>query len=174
VTTDRASAQVHGADPPASPWEGAWDRQGGYVGTVCPTHPVSRRPRRGARDVAGAFRSTFGQTFDDRTLGQYASIEHNIAQVCAQLGVHPTAAALQAAAAHRYAFTRRTLTPSPDVLAALDALKCAGFRLGLLSNCGPDVPHRWRECPLAASIDVAVFSCQARQKKPAQALYQTA
>jgi len=120
------------------------------------------------------FRHAFGQTFHDRTIGQYASIEQNIAHVCTQLGMSPTATALQAAAAHRYAFTRSTLTPSPDVLAALDALKRAGFRLGLLSNCGPDVPHLWQECPLAASIDVAVFSCQERRKKPALALYQTA
>ena len=120
------------------------------------------------------FSHAFGQTFSDRTLGRYTSIEQNIAYVCAQLGVQLTTAALQAAAAHRYAFTRRTLTPNQDVLVALDTLKRAGFRLGLLSNCGPDVPHLWQECPLAAYIDVAVFSCQERSKKPALALYQTA
>ncbi len=37
------------------------------------------------------FRHAFGQTFHDRTIGQYASIEQNIAHVCTQLGMSPTA-----------------------------------------------------------------------------------
>ena len=48
-----------------------------------------------------------------------------------------------------------------------------GLRLGLLSDCGPDVPQLWPQCPLAPLIDSAVFSCQEGRKKPDPLLYHT-
>ncbi|PON19530.1 hypothetical protein C2W62_02190 [Candidatus Entotheonella serta] len=32
-------------------------------------------------------------------------------------------------------------------------LKQMGFRLGLISNCGPDVPQLWPQLPLAKHMD---------------------
>ncbi len=120
------------------------------------------------------FRRAFGQSLRDRSVGVYDTIEQNIAHVCAQLGLSPSMSAVQAAAAHRYAFIRRTMTPSPDVLDTLSTLKQAGLRLGLISNCGPDVPQLWPEIALSAHMDTALFSCRERLQKPASELYHIA
>lgn len=119
------------------------------------------------------FRQAFGQSLRDRTVGVFDTIEQNIAHVCAQLGLSPSPDAVQAAA-HRYAFIRSTITPRQDVLDTLAALRQAGLRLGLISNCGPDVPQLWPEIALSTHIDTALFSCRERLQKPALALYHTA
>ncbi len=120
------------------------------------------------------FRQAFGQSLQDRSVGVYDTIEQNIAHVCTQLGLSPTPAAIAAAAEHRYAFIRDTITPRQDVLDTLAALRQSGLRLGLISNCGPDVPKLWPQIPLAAHIDTALFSCRERLQKPALELYHSA
>ncbi len=120
------------------------------------------------------FRQAFGQSLSDRSVGVYDTIEHNIAHVCTQLGLSPSSEAVQQAAAHRYAFIRDTITPSQDVLDTLAALKQMGLHLGLISNCGPDVPTLWPQLPLASHLDIALFSCRERLQKPAPELYQSA
>ncbi len=120
------------------------------------------------------FRQAFGQSLRDHSVGVYETIEHNISHVCSQLGLSPSPDAVQVAAAHRYAFIRSTITPSQDVLDTLAALKQAGLRLGLISNCGPDVPQLWPEIALSIHIDTALFSCRERLQKPAPELYHAA
>lgn len=120
------------------------------------------------------FRQAFGQSLRDRSVGVYETIEHNIAHVCRQLGLSPSTHAVQRAAAHRYAFIRHTMTPSRDVLETLASLKQSGLRLGLISNCGPDVPQLWPEIALSTHIDTALFSCREGLQKPAPALYHSA
>ena len=39
MSTDRESEQVKVADTPDPPWDGAWDPQGAYVGTLFQRHP---------------------------------------------------------------------------------------------------------------------------------------
>ncbi len=120
------------------------------------------------------FRQAFGQSLRDRSVGVFDTIEDNIAHVCAQLGLTPSPAAVQVAAAHRYAFIRSTITPRQDVLDTLARLKQTGLNLGLISNCGPDVPQLWPEIALSAHIDAALFSCRERLQKPALGLYHAA
>lgn len=120
------------------------------------------------------FRRAFGQSFQDRSVGVYDTIEHNIIHVCNQLGLSPSPAAVQRAAAQRYAFIRDTITPSQAVIDTLATLKDMGLRLGLISNCGPDVPELWPQVPLAQHMDTALFSCRERLQKPASELYHRA
>ena len=49
--TDRESEQVKVADTPDPKGDGAWYRQGYYVGTLFQRHPVDRRQLRGSRYV---------------------------------------------------------------------------------------------------------------------------
>ena len=117
------------------------------------------------------FRELFGVTYRELCLGVYTSIEENIQAVCRRLDLAPTAAQIQRAASHRYAFIAQTLTPQQPVLETLGFLKNEGIRLGLISDCGPDVPHLWKNCPLAALIDTPVFSCREGRVKPHIELY---
>lgn len=118
------------------------------------------------------FRELFGETYRERCLGVYTSIEDNIKAVCRRLDLMPTTAQIERAATHRYRFIAQTLTPEQQVLETLGFLKREGFRLGLISDCGPDVPFLWNKCPLAALVDAPVFSCQEGRVKPHIELYQ--
>lgn len=44
----------------------------------------------------------------------------------------------------------------------------------MITNCGPDVPFLWSECPLRELMDTTVFSCQARIRKPDETIYRRA
>ena len=44
------------------------------------------------------------------------------------------------AATFHYEFIANVIVPEPEVLEALDRLKKRGYRLGLISDCGPSVP----------------------------------
>lgn len=119
------------------------------------------------------FHQLLGQTYRDRCLGLYASIEDNITVVCHRLGLIPTPAQIAQAATYRYAFTAHTLIPEQAVLETLGALRRERLCLGLISDCGPDVPALWHGCPLAPLIDAALFSCREGHTKPHIELYQS-
>src|SRR6185312_12619606 len=71
-------------------------------------------------------------------------------------------------------YVAQVLVPDTDVLETLDTLKRRGLRLGLISNCGPDVPRLWAASPLSPWIDQALFSCQAGMRKPDPRIYAAA
>lgn len=54
---------------------------------------------------------------------------------------------------------------------ALQALRAAGFRLGLMSNADVMEVAPWPTCPLAGLFDVEVFSCEVGLVKPEPAIY---
>lgn len=63
------------------------------------------------------------------------------------------------------------LVPDPGVLETLRALKSCGLKVGLTSNCGPDVPRLWQSVPLSTLMDVSVFSCAVGVRKPDPKIY---
>ena len=104
--------------------------------------------------------------------GVHSSVEDRIWDICNRHGADPGPLHVEKAARYRYQFMASTLVPEGEVLAALRELKEGGFQLGLISNCGPDVPLLWEQSPLARLIDIPVFSCEERVKKPDVAIYQ--
>lgn len=113
-------------------------------------------------------------TYPQRSNGTFASIEENLTYICGVLDVSVDAQQIEQAANVRYEFTRQALQPKPAVLALLQRLKQEGYQTGLVSNCAPDVPRLWHTTALATLIDVPVFSCEARIKKPDPRIYQLA
>lgn len=73
----------------------------------------------------------------------------------------------------RIRVARTLVVPRAEDLATLAALRAAGLRIGLVSNCTPEVPALWRESPLVDLIDAPVFSTEVRLVKPAPAIYHT-
>ena len=113
-----------------------------------------------------------GETFHDRSLGRYGSMEENIQDICCRLGVEADTTQITQAAKYHYEFMSHAIVPEQEVLEALSMLKTRGLQLGLISNCGPDVPLIWEQSPLAQLIDIAVFSCEERVGKPSIGIYQ--
>ena len=55
--------------------------------------------------------------------------------------------------------------PRDGAIEILTHLKTNHYKIGLITDCGPDVPALWDETPFAPFIDVAVFSCTAGMNK---------
>lgn len=113
-------------------------------------------------------------TYTQRSNGTFTSIEENLAYICRHLKISPDEQRIQQAADVRYEFTRGALKPKPGALELLTLLKQEGYCTGLVSNCAPDVPYLWHTTPLAELIDVPVFSCEVKIKKPDPRIYRLA
>ena len=120
------------------------------------------------------FWQTMGETLKDRSLGGYRSVEENVVEVCCRLGVETDRTQIEKTVALNYEFTRNSIIPEPEVLEALDLLKQRDLYIGLITNCNANVPLLFSESLLAQYIDVPVFSCEERIKKPSRRIYEIA
>ncbi len=74
----------------------------------------------------------------------------------------------------RLDYTRRNLVPKEGALELLRRLREIGCRLGLLSNCTPEVPVIWQEMDFCPLFDDAVFSCSVHVAKPRPEVFEMA
>jgi len=111
------------------------------------------------------------ETSHMRATGFFETVEANIEHICRTLGLQVEADRISAAARIRIDFTRRTLTPRQDAVETLARLKAAGYKIGLISDCSPDVPLLWQETAFASLVDVPIFSCAVGFKKPDPRIY---
>lgn len=115
---------------------------------------------------SGPFALLWRETAHERMSGRFASIEDTVAHICARLGIRPSPEDLGRAASVRQRELGEFMTPRPDALVMLRAVKRGGLRTGLISNAGPEVSEAWRETLLATSVDGAIFSFDAGKTKP--------
>lgn len=106
------------------------------------------------------------KTSNLRIDGTFQSVETALENVCAAIGVQPTAEEMTKAVEIRLNQIRRALNPKPDAIATLQALKQSGYKIGLLSNCSIEIPILWPESPFTQFVDSAVFSSREHLKKP--------
>ena len=119
------------------------------------------------------FWQAMGETIKDRSLGNL-SPEENIVEVCRRLGTKADRTQIEQIVFLKDEFTRHSIIPEPKVLEALDLLKRNGLYIGLITNCNAAVPRFFPESPLSQYIDVPVFSCEERIKKPSHRIYEIA
>ncbi len=112
-----------------------------------------------------------GETYRDSCLGRYNTYEDLVADVCARAGVQAHLTRIAQATAFHFEFIAKAIVPEPEVLETLDIRKKSGLRLGLISDCAPAVPMLFPKSPLSRLIDVPVFSCEERIKKPSSPIY---
>ncbi len=121
------------------------------------------------------FRRVWNQeTGHARATGEFATIAANVQYICTVLGAAPSSEQLAAAARIRHEFTRGRLQPRLEAVETLQRLRALGMRHALISDCSAEVPELWSATPFAALIDVPIFSCTARLKKPDPRIYQLA
>jgi len=98
-----------------------------------------------------------------------------IRYICKQLGIEMEAGRINNAVDIAFEMTRRkVMVPRDGALDVLTYLKANGYKTGLISDCGPDVPALWDETPFAPFIDVTVFSCKARLVKDDTRIFELA
>ena len=120
------------------------------------------------------FLREWAKTAHARTTGAYPSVGDNIEQVCRTLGVAVMPEQVERAVAIRLDYTRRNLVPKEGALELLRRLRAMGLKIGLLSNCTPEVPVAWREMPFSPLFDDAVFSCDVGMAKPQREIFELA
>ncbi len=133
---------------------------------------VNARMAAAVRVPYAEFWQLMGDTYCDVCLGHYSAYEDLIHDVCCRAGVHANKAQITQAASIHYEFIAAAIVPEPEVLESLGRLKNKELRLGLISDCGPPVPLLFPQSPLTSFIDVPVFSCEERIKKPSSEIYQ--
>jgi putative hydrolase of the HAD superfamily len=80
----------------------------------------------------------------------------------------------QAVATRQRCFEIGLVDVEPRMLDALDRLRSAGIRTGLVSDAAADDVECWDRSPLAGRLDVAVFSYQIGIRKPDARIYRCA
>lgn len=114
------------------------------------------------------------ETRNDREIGRFSSLEENLAYVCGRIGVRLEAGRLMQAARIRRDFIASVLVPRAQAMPTLTRLNSMDLRLGLISDCSPEVPSLYRETPFAPLMQVSVFSNEVGTKKPDPEMYRRA
>jgi putative hydrolase of the HAD superfamily len=119
------------------------------------------------------FTSLWQASYQDRALGKFETLQHNLRWIGDRLGQILDAPAVEEAAAAIVELTRQALTPRAQALEVLYQLRLMGFKTALISDCGPAVPQVWKETSFAGLFETVAFSCQEKLKKPDPKIYQT-
>jgi putative hydrolase of the HAD superfamily len=110
-------------------------------------------------------------TWIDHEMGAFASTGAHIAQVCTSLDKRATAEKVYAAECLHRAYQEQIFVPKSGSIELLTALKRRGYKTGLISNCPLETKELWPTSPLAALIDMAIFSTVERIRKPDPAVF---
>lgn len=113
-------------------------------------------------------------TFDERGLGVFQTIEENVEYICQKLDISPQDAEVKAAARINLDYAAQGMKSRPYAAEVLSYLKAHGYKIGLITNCGAAIPEILSNMPFASLVDVAVFSPFIGMQKPAPRIYQLA
>lgn len=122
-----------------------------------------------------AFIAAFRAGAPARTTGRWTDLAGNIRAVAADAGLSPTEDQIARAVQIRTEFTRnRLMSPYPDALEALAALRAAGRPVGVISDCSPETVALWPQSPLAEYVPDPVLSAAVGMRKPDPRIYELA
>ena len=98
-----------------------------------------------------------------------------IRYICTQLGLEVEDGWIDTAVDIAFEMTRRKIMmPRDGAIEVLTYLKANGYKIGLISDCGPDVPALWNDTPFAPFFDVTVFSCSVGLEKTDTRIFELA
>lgn len=110
----------------------------------------------------------------ERDSGQFGSVAGDIRHVCDLLGLKPDLGRVDETVKQRLETYRMYTKPRATVISTLTKLRSEGFKIGLISDCGFEIPTIWDDFPFATLLDATVFSCCAGVMKPDPSLYKLA
>jgi putative hydrolase of the HAD superfamily len=117
------------------------------------------------------FTAVLDRTFVERAQGGYGSASQSLRRVAEAVGVHPTRAQLAAVLPARVAAVRADTRLRAEAVPVLEAVRARGLRTALVSDCGPELPRYLPELPIAALLDVCVYSVEVGACKPDPRMY---
>ena len=114
-------------------------------------------------------------TADARMKGEFPDCQANIRYICQQLGVPFENNQIEFANQLRNNLAKGQLfNLKKDVIEVLSYLKGNGYKTGIISDCSSAILPLWPDNPLAAFIDVVIFSASVGIQKPDPRIYQMA
>lgn len=145
-----------------------------FFGTL--TEAVTRGPAHAAiaRRLGcdpGDFARALDRTFLTRARGGLGSPEQALRTLATSVGGTPSPRTLHAMAGERVAAVRADTRLRAEAVPVLRSLRARGLRLGLISDCGPELPDFLPGLPIAELLDATVFSIEVGACKPDPALY---
>jgi len=117
------------------------------------------------------FARALDRSFLTRARGGLGSPEQALRTLATSLGGTPSPRTLHAMADERVAAVRADTRLRPEAVPVLRGLRSRGLRLGLISDCGPELPSFLPGLPIAELLDTTVFSIDVGACKPDPALY---
>jgi putative hydrolase of the HAD superfamily len=121
-----------------------------------------------------AFAYATWKAWPERMRGMHGDLATETAALAARVSGHPTEAAIEAAVARRLDFARSAMRPEPSALAVIAAIRAAGWRVAIVSNCTLDSADAIRDSVLAGAVDALVLSAEAGIGKPDPEIYRMA
>lgn len=117
------------------------------------------------------FRSALNRTFRIRACGLCPLPAATLGQLAEWQGVRPEARSLDWAVTARIEAVGRDIDLRGDAVSVVGAVKGLGMLVGIVSDCWYELPVLFPRMPLAALVDVAVFSYEIGHCKPHPAMY---
>ena len=110
----------------------------------------------------------------ERCVRSHGSLEQTIERLAISQGIRPSPDAVSRALEIRMEFSRALHDRVGPSLAALDALRAAGFRLAVVSDSTEETVRLWSQSTLAPRFDATVFSFVEDTCKPDARMYRAA
>lgn len=110
-------------------------------------------------------------TLVQRTTGLLPTDEDVIAYICRILGIDSSTNQITAAASLWLTFECQLISPQPDAISILTYLKEVGYKTGIISNCGSNLPRLWFNTPFSQLVDIPIFSSIVGFRKPDPNIY---
>ncbi|GAA2058693.1 hypothetical protein GCM10009839_80740 [Catenulispora yoronensis] len=120
---------------------------------------------------ADQWRAALDASFVERATGVLGDLAESFRELARRCGISPSEEALARSCRARVESQNALFRFRADAPAALAVLRERGFRLGLLSDCTPELPPAWPGLEVAEYFDTAVFSCDEGIKKPDPAFF---
>jgi putative hydrolase of the HAD superfamily len=105
------------------------------------------------------FRATLRSSFDGRAKGKYGDLRHTLLSLCNELSHVVGSEVMNRAIEIRMTSERWMLQPREGAVELLKELRHEGFKIGLLSDCTPQILDIWPDLPYSDLIDCAGRSC---------------
>jgi putative hydrolase of the HAD superfamily len=140
------------------------------------SHDVARDDIPWTADVLGVPRNAWARALTEasgpRLTGAIREPVEIIRHLAQTIGVVASEDKLQAAAKSHQLLFGRILASVPNAnVDLLRAMRSAGLRIALLSNCDSAEIKSWAESPLSGLFDVELFSCRSEMAKPDAEFY---
>ena len=144
------------------------------------TAPSAQRDRdrytREVGEILGAggeeFAALVSATFPQRCRGELGDLEATLWALCGELGLEPSPAVVEAAAAHRMQAQARLLRFRDDAAAVIERFRNSGWKIGLLTDSTCETEALWQGLELRHLFDATAFSCREGRAKPDPSFYE--